>query len=232
MRRRVWLGLWIALTSARAVAGAEPLTATEGLWLLAGRPVLAFAQAQGLPLDIVVRLEDSPGETPLGTAFSEGRCQLVLSMRGNPEAQATLDRMDADLVGPVIEALTAHELAHCWRHLQHSWGTLPPGMKSDIDFSLVSDEQAALLQAMWTARQEEGYADLVGLAWTLQHHPARYDEVHAWFVRLRARQPIPSGPHDTRAWIRLSENMGAFEPSASVFDQATPLWTTGLTAAW
>ena len=56
--------------------------------------------------------------------------------------------------------------------------------------------------AQWLTRREEGFADLVGLAWTLKHHPQRYDEVHAWHVRLRAEpsrtcrecQRVPHGP--------------------------------------
>jgi hypothetical protein len=61
------------------------LTAIERTWLEAAAPVLSYARAQRLPLDIIVQPQPTPGETPLGMAFVDGRCKLVLSMRGNPE---------------------------------------------------------------------------------------------------------------------------------------------------
>jgi hypothetical protein len=120
------LGLCGALAGMTALAA--ELTATERQWLAAAAPVLAFAHEQALPLDIVVRPSPTPGEAPMGMAFVAGRCKLVLSMRGNPEAQATLDRIEPRLVGAVVEAIAAHELAHCWRHLLKDWGSVPEGL--------------------------------------------------------------------------------------------------------
>lgn len=215
-----------SLTS--SLAYAARLTPTETAWLEAAAPVLAFATGQGLPLDIVVQPQDTPGQTPMGMAFLEGRCLLVLSMRANPEAQATLDRVEPGLRGPVVEAIVAHELGHCWRHLHRTWGTLPAGLKDISGFSRVTPEQADLLKEMWNTRREEGFADLVGLAWTLQRHPTRYDEVHAWTVRLRADQPVQTGPHDTRVWVRLAADKTMFKPGVSIFEQAEHVWVAGL----
>jgi hypothetical protein len=39
-----------------------------------------------------------PGAAPLALGFVDGRCKLVLSMRGNAEAQSTLDRIEPDLL--------------------------------------------------------------------------------------------------------------------------------------
>jgi hypothetical protein len=219
-----------ALLAAPAHASVE-LTPTEQSWLTAAIPVLAYARERQLPLDIVVRPQATPGDTPMGMAFVDGRCKLVLAMRGNPEAQATLDRIEPALLGPVVEAIAAHELGHCWRHLQNTWGTLPAGHSEFAGLQRVTAEQTALLQDMWRTRREEAYADLVGLAWTLQHHPARYEAVHAWHVSLRAQQAIFTGPHDTRKWVSLARDKTAFGPSASIFEQVDGLWETGLRQA-
>jgi len=225
-------GLAAALACTGPASAAVDLSATELAWLRAAAPVLAFARAEQMPLHVLVQPQDTPGQTPMGMAFIEGRCVLVLSMRGNPEAQATLDRMPPGLQGPVVEAIAAHELGHCWRHLQQTWGTLPSGLVELSGFSHVTAEQEVLLKDMWRTRREEGFADLVGLAWTLQHHPQHYAAVHAWHVRERADPPLDTGPHDTRVWIRLAQDAAAFAPSGSVFERVLALWQAGLVAGF
>jgi hypothetical protein len=230
MVQRWWMAVVVGLVAFGPAPGAVDLTPIERAWLRAAAPVLAFARAEQMPLHVLVQPQDTPGQTPMGMAFIEGRCVLVLSMRGNPEAQATLDRMPPGLQGPVVEAIAAHELGHCWRHLRQTWGTLPSGLVELSGFSQVTAEQAVLLKDMWRTRREEGFADLVGLAWTLLHHPQHYASVHAWHVRERAEQPVDTGPHDTRVWIRLAVDKARFPPAASVFEQVEPLWTAGLLA--
>lgn len=227
-----WLLSVVAATwfSASTGAGAADLTPTERTWLDAALPVLSFAQEQALPLDIIVQPQPTPGETPLGMAFVAGRCKLVFSMRGNPEAQATLDRIQHDLLGPVVEAIAAHELAHCWRHLQNHWGTLPGMVQVSSHLDQVPADVADTLRDMWRTRREEGYADLVGLAWTQQHHPDRYAQVHAWNVHLRAEQVLDTGPHDTRVWVRLAADPRQFAAGGSVFERVQTLWLAGLLA--
>jgi hypothetical protein len=225
------MGLVVGSLWAVPAAVAAELTATERTWLEAAVPVLRYAHEQRLPLDIIVQPQPAPGETPMGMAWVDGRCKLVLSMRGNPEAQATLDSIPAELVGPVVEAIAAHELGHCWRHLHRSWGTLPPGLQPAEPGGRLTPEQVALLVDMWRTRREEAYADLVGLAWTLRQHPARYAEVHAWHVRLRAEQAVDTGPHDTRVWVRLAGDTARFAAAApSIFEQVESLWEAGLLA--
>lgn len=211
-------------------AQAGDLTATEQAWLDAALPVLAYAQDQGWPLDIIVQPQPTPGETPLGMAFVGGRCKLVLSMRGNAEAQATLDSLTPNLVGPVVEAIAAHELAHCWRHLQRNWGTLPSRVQVSSLLDRVPADVADILREMWRTRREEGYADLVGLAWTLQHHPEYYGAVHAWHVALRAEQVLDTGPHDTRVWVQLAADPHQLEAAGTVFERVEDLWLAGLLA--
>ena len=63
----------------------------------------------------------------------------------------------------------------------------------------LSADHAQLLREMWRTRREEGFADLVGLAWTLQHHPDHYQAVHAWHVMLRAQQLWHDGLQEAAA---------------------------------
>ena len=228
----MWKLWFTAAATLLALAGqparAVELTDTEWTWLDAARPVLAYARQQHMPLDIVVQPQPTPGESPMGLAFIEGRCKLVLSMRENPEAQATLDRVAPDLLGPVVEAIVAHELGHCWRHLQQRWGKLPAQVPAFQGFARVTHEQAELLKDMWRTRSEEGFADLVGLAWTMARHPELYPRVHAWNVGVRAEQTIYTGPHDTRVWVRLAADRAIFSNADSIFEQVESAWVAGL----
>jgi hypothetical protein len=219
-------GLLLLLPPARAV----DLSVIERTWLEAALPVLTFAREQALPLDIIVQPQPTPGQTPMGMAFVEGRCKLVLSMRGNPQAETTLAELGPGLLGPVVEAIAAHELGHCWRHVHQLWGGVPDEVKESVALTRVSLEHAELLRDMWRTRREEGFADLVGLAWTLHRHPERYAEVHAWNVRLRAEQELETGPHDTRVWVRLAADRSMFTPAASIFERVQRLWLAGLLA--
>jgi len=232
LRRTAWVVCALLLGASAAAPPADAavaeLSALERRWLLAALPVLQFARDERLPLDIVVQPQAAPGETPLGMAFVDGRCKLVLSMRGNPEAQALLERIPPDLLGAVVEAIAAHELGHCWRHVHRHWGTLPATVRDVTADTPVAAEHAELLQDMWRTRREEGFADLVGLAWTLRHHRHCYEQVHDWHMRLRAQPHVPSGPHDTRAWVRLAADPARFAPAGSLFEQVQALWQTGL----
>lgn len=230
MIKQLCAGLLVGAVGFGLAESAVDLTATERKWLESALPVLIYAREQHLPLDIIVQPQPTPGETPLGMAYVDGRCKLVLSMRGNAEAQATLDRIPRGLIGPVVEAIAAHEMAHCWRHVRQSWGTVPAGIGTKPRAGQLKPEQIELLTDMWRTRREEAYADLVGLAWTLWHHPRLYGDVHAWLVRLRAQQEVDTGPHDTRAWVQLASDPARFVPAATIFDQAEPLWESGLRA--
>ena len=201
MRKRAWvvclgLGL-VGANAALARAGDGALTPREQAWLLAAAPVLQYGLKHRLPLDVIVQPQPTPGETPVGMAYVKGRCKLVLSMRENPEAETMLAGLEPALLAPVIEAIAAHELAHCWRHVSGAWGSLPKRLRDAPVLDRLSADHAQLLREMWRTRREEGFADLVGLAWTLQHHPDQSQAVHAWHVMLRAQQSVDTGPHDS-----------------------------------
>ncbi len=222
---------WCA-AGATATAGAHDsgLTATETRWLQLGWPVVTYAREQGLPLDIVVQPQSAPDHAPLAMAWVDGRCKLVLSMRDNPAAESTLDQIPPDLLGPAVEAMAAHELGHCWRYLRGAWHTVPAGFMAASPASRVDDTsvQHQLLHMQQT-RREEGYADLVGLAWTWQRHPQHYARLHAWLVDFRDEPALPGSHHDTLAWLRLATRPEVFDTAATPFEQAWPLWQRGLT---
>lgn len=232
----------LLLATAGASAGADGLTATETRWLQGAAPVIAWAGRQGLPLDIVVQPQPAAGLAPLALAMQDGRCQLVLSMRGNPEAEATLSRLPAGLERAALALMAAHELGHCRRALDGAQGSLPAGFApadTDTD-TAVPDHRApagldASMQSSWRemreTRREEGYADLVGLAWVAEHHAADYPALHAWLRAERAAEPA-GGHHDTRAWLALADVPAALlAGGGNPFDRAAPLWRQGLRQA-
>jgi hypothetical protein len=207
------------------------LTEVETRWLTLSWPAITYAREQGLPLDIVVQPQPTPGNAPLAMAYVDGRCKLVLSMRGNPDAQTTLDEIPPALLTPVVEAMAAHELGHCWRYVRGAWHTVPAGFAPtrEADIPGTPDPRLAeRLREMQQTRREEAFADLVGLAWTAQQHPKHYAQVHAWLLKFRDEPAHPGSHHDTVAWIRLVPQASAFAPATSLFDQAWPLWQQGL----
>lgn len=205
---------------------ATELTPTETRWLVGVRPVVEFARRAGMALDIIVQPQPTPGAAPLALAFVGGRCKLVLSMRGNPQAQDTLDRIDPELLGPTLELMGAHELGHCRRYLDGAWYGLPPGFAASDQAESRGMRPAAGGDGQ-VQRREEGYGDLVGLAWTWQRHPRLYARLHRWLLAERASDRIVGSSHDTLAWVRLA-GRGSALAGASLFEAANALWVAGL----
>ena len=181
----VWVALVVSGWSGTANADTR-LTERERRWVDAALPVVAYARGQGLPLDVVVQPQDAPGLAPVAMAHVGGRCKLVFSMRGNPLADDTEQRIPADLFVPIAEAVAAHEMAHCWRQVQGAWNTVPAGVHEESAADIADPAAHARWHAMRETRREEGFADLVGLAWAANRHPAQYAQVHAWFAHERA----------------------------------------------
>ena len=207
---------------------AADLTATEKRWLQGVWPVVAFAKESRMPLDIVVQPQPAPGLPPLALGFVDGRCKLVFSMRDNPEAQATLERLDPDLADAALELMAAHELGHCKRYLDGAWHGLPAGFAASVPEAL-SPELRTEYANMKAARREEAYGDLVGLAWTSAHRPQQYAAVRAWLLAERTTDLIEGAHHDTLVWLRLAAHGEAFS-DPSIFVSATRLWLAGLAA--
>ncbi|MEO8298657.1 MAG: hypothetical protein ABI574_12710 [Burkholderiales bacterium] len=220
------LSAFVAAMLAWPACQAVDLTPTETQWLRGAWPVIAFVKSEKLPLDIVVQPQASPGAAPLALAFVDGRCKLVLSMRGNPEAEATLERIEPDLRDATLELMAAHELGHCRRYLDGAWYGLPASFQATVPSVLSPDLRTAYVR-MKAARREEGYGDLVGLAWVQQQRPQQYARLHAWLLAERTRDLLPGSHHDTLAWVRLAQD-GDTLAGPSIFAAAARLWAAGL----
>ncbi|WP_431265107.1 hypothetical protein ACQ859_06650 [Roseateles chitinivorans] len=217
-----------ALTVASTTAHAAGLTPLEQRWIADMTPVLQHARTSGMPVDVVVQPQDAPEAAPLALGFKDGRCKLVLSLRGNPEGEATMQRLPAGLEDSALELMAAHELGHCRRYLDGAWFNLPAGFSATpVPDGLSPDLQRAYL-SMKSARREEGYGDLVGLGWTAQRHPDQYAALHAWLMQERSRDLLPGSHHDTLTWIKLARDPKALGSAPSMFDAALPLWQSGL----
>jgi hypothetical protein len=173
-----------------------------------------------------VQPQPNPGAAPLALGFVGGRCKLVLSMRGNPEAQATLDRIAPDLLDQTLQLMAAHELGHCRRYLDGAWNGLPAGFVASVPSEIGPELRTAYLE-MKATRREEAYGDLVGLAWTQRYNPRDYGRLHAWLTAERARELIPGSHHDTLAWLGLARQ-GVPAKQGSFFAGAGNLWAAGL----
>ncbi|CAD5365926.1 conserved exported hypothetical protein [Rubrivivax sp. A210] len=220
----------LLLCASSAMAQSQPtarLTPDEERWLAGTWPVLLYARDEGLPLDVVVQPQPSPGLPPIALAYIDGRCKFVFSMRGNPEVQATLSRIAPELLDATLELMAAHELGHCRRHVGGAWHALPDGHAQTRSTAMNAQAEQEDRQAV---RREEAYADLVGLAWTYQHHRPLYARLHAWLVAERTLLQDPGGAHDTLAWARLA-TQGERWAGPAIFETANALWVRGLDAA-
>jgi hypothetical protein len=224
-----------AVLAANAFAGAcaqsAELTALEQRWLQAAAPVLSYSQKLGLPLDIVVQPRPRANDVPLAMGYDGGRCKLVLTLRGNPQAETILDGVPEERRGELIEAMTAHEVAHCWCHARGAWKVLPAGFVEVGEERAASSALLAASKAMRETRREEAYADLAALAWTRQRNPEAYGRVHAWFEAVRREQPVARSGHDTRLWVELARDASRLADTGAPFDDAAPLWREGLLSA-
>jgi len=219
------MSLLIAFSPLPVVAAAQ-LTELETRWLQAGKPVIDYARTQGLPIDIIVQPQDAPGAVPLALGYEGGRCKLVLSLRGNAQADSVLQGVPAAGRGLMIEAMTAHEIGHCRRYAQGDWHALPRGFVEPR--SVQRGQLTPLARELRETRREEGYADLVALAWMHGRHPGQYRDVLAWMRGVRADGDGAGGSHATQGWLALADGAGAFDGAVSPFEQAQVLWRMGL----
>jgi len=216
--------LLLLLLSSAGLASAAQLTDMETRWLTAGSAVLAYAKQElKLPIDITVQPQARATDVPLALGFQDGRCKLVLSMRGNPGAEDILAGLPAEQRPLMIEAMVAHEIGHCWRYAQGVWHALPAGFEQPAQAP--AQEQA---QQLRLTRREEGFADLVALAWTQHRHPQDYATVAAWMRQVRQPATGTAGSHGTLAWLQLAPSGAAFDAAQPLFEQAASLWRQGL----
>ncbi|WP_306396965.1 hypothetical protein [Telluria beijingensis] len=207
---------------------AAQLTAQESRWLRAAAPVLDYSKSIDMPVDIIVQPQAAAGAVPLAMGFAKGRCKLVLSMRGNPDAEKVLDKVPLADQALLIEAMAAHELAHCWRYAQGEWHLLPAGFVETGNETSHDPALLAAAKAMRDTRREEGFADLVALAWIQRTQPGEYARVHDWLSGVRGAVAVPHSGHDTRAWVKLAGNGKQFDSRLTPFEAADALWREGL----
>jgi len=219
--------LLAALCATPALQAAE-LTALEQRWLKAAGPVLAYSQQLKLPLDITVQPQPRPNDVPLAMGFDNGRCKLVMSLRNNPDAETILAGIPEAEQEPLIAAMAAHEIAHCWRRAQGAWHALPAGFVEVNEESAVDASLLAASKAMRDTRREEGFADLAALAWTRHSKPDEYARVYRWLAGVRDKVAVPYSSHDTRAWVRLAGDGAGFGKPGAPFEAADSLWRRGL----
>ena len=222
---------FLLLLLASRLAFSAQLTDVETRWLTAGASVLGYARQElKLPIDITVQPQAGPNDVPLALGFQDGRCKLVLSMRGNPNAEDILSAVPETQRALMIEAMVAHEIGHCWRYAQGIWHVLPAGFEQSgrqQEQQQQPQQQQQQLQALRETRREEGFADLVALAWTQQRHPGQYAAVAAWMQQVRAPSPA-AGSHSTLTWLQLAPTGAAFADTLPLFEQASTLWRKGL----
>jgi len=218
---------FLSLALAPLVASAASLTELETRWLQAAGPVLAHARQINLPIDITVQPIARPNDVALAMGYLDGRCKLVVSMRGNPDAEKVLEGVPQAEQAILIEAMAAHEVAHCWRKARGQWSALPSGFFENND-EATDDATQVEAKQMRATRREEGFSDLVALAWTKRRHPESYARVHAWLESVRARQPVARSGHDTRIWVKLARDSAVFNNAATPFEAVGPVWSRGL----
>jgi ADP-ribose pyrophosphatase YjhB (NUDIX family) len=217
-----------ALCAASQSASGADLTALEQRWIGAVAPVLEYAHGLQLPIDVIAQPRTGPNDVPMAMGFDGGRCKLVLSLRGNPQAESVLAGVDPHDQGELIEAMAAHEIGHCWRYAQGAWHALPAGFVEVGEESAADPAMLAVSKAMRETRREEGYADLVALAWTRQRHPQDYGRIYAWLEKVRRDQPVARNGHDTRVWVALARDGAGFGKDEQPFADALALWRQGL----
>jgi hypothetical protein len=215
----------IGFAAADAFAAGE-LSPIERRWVDGMAPVVADAAHDGLPLDIVVQPQDEPQAAPLALGFVDGRCKLVLSMRGNPRVEATLSGLPPALQSPALELMAAHEVGHCRRYLDGAWHGMPAHFRAEPPSGL-SDSLRAAYDEMCATRREEAYGDLSGLAWTSRRHPDDYAVLHAWLLAERSTDTLPGSQHDTVPWLRLAADPAALR-DGPLRAAVQALWMRGL----
>jgi hypothetical protein len=225
MLRTLVAGAALLLATAASAANLTPL---ETRWLEAAWPVIEHAREIGLPLDIVVQPQPEPGLPPLAMAYLGGRCKLVLSMRGNAAAEATLRELPDEIRDAALELMAAHEIGHCQRHIDGAWHGVPAGF-TPIAPAHLSPALRKAYDAMQATRREEAFGDLVGLAWIARKRPREYARLHAWLVAERSKELIPGSHHDTLAWLALVKDPVTLE-GETLFEGPTALWRRGLAA--
>lgn len=204
MNRLILLAILAVALPATAAA-----PASEAQWIAAATAAVAFARAEGMPIDLEVQGGAGlPGHTPIGLQSADGRCTLIVSARDNPSADRVSAMVDPAVLELFLAGAAMHEVGHCHRRLNgypHNEKLLPI-------VAWIGPVKA------WFARRirtEEAYADMTEAAWLARYHPRHYDAVmnEVRKVRTRFREP----KHDTLAWIEQAIAQGPQDDGQNLF---------------
>ena len=180
-------------------AAAADLTPLETRWLSAAYPVLDYARSLNLPIDIVVQPQAGPNDVPMAMGFAGGAASWCCRCAAIRMPRACWPASPAEAQGELIEAMAAHEIGHCWRYAQGAWHALPAGFVEVGRGDRGRSGAAGASKAMRETRREEGYADLVALAWTRAPPSGRLRRVYAWLEKVRQRPAGARATATTRA---------------------------------
>ncbi|PWF49411.1 hypothetical protein [Massilia glaciei] len=204
---KLLLGLALGLCLASGdLHGAE---AGEAQWIAAAGRVVAFGQAEGLPVVLhVERGPGLPGHTPIGLWTENGRCRLVVSARDNPSARRLTELVDPAYLELFLEGAAVHELGHCHRRLNGYPANekLLPIAKS---IGFIRD---------WfnrRVRTEEAFADMTEVAWLARYHPESFEAMIGQITRVRTRFLEPK--HDTLPWLAAALADGPADAGGDLF---------------
>jgi phage major head subunit gpT-like protein len=171
MKRKALAVVALALST----TAAAQVTPDEQRWIDAFQPVWRAGKSAGISSTVAVISDARKGSSPVAARWiaDKAQCQLVLQVRGNPFSKQIIAGVAQQDVPAVLEAIMAHEFAHCMQ------GRADVRYDSEVDY--------------------EAQADLFALVWTQQRNPQHLSAVFEFFLRLRGIDHDGSGSHNTRA---------------------------------
>jgi hypothetical protein len=207
-------------------AGESSLTVQETYWLQSALPVLTYAKEMGLPISITVQPQAAPEATPVALGMANGVCKLIFSMRGNEIVGTLLEGVPTGEQGFMIEAIIAHEIGHCWRHIRSKWNSVPDGYKEPAEKKGIRADLLVDIKAARVQQREEGYADLVALFWIKKNHPSAFAEVYEWLLNKREKTAAQSiyNTNNTTEFLKSVRGMMTIDTNETPFDRAQVVW--------
>lgn len=187
------------------VGPAQAAAPATDAWLEAARDVLADPFFQGLPVTVRVP-RAAASRSPASLRLTEdGRCELLLQHRANPEeTQVLLSQVSPALQPLLRRAVIVHELTHCWRYLEH-----PDAVESLFRWEhLARVDAAAAAQALVLRQQEEMFADIAALSWVEHRHPRHFRALLTAFFGLRTDARLSQAAHGSLAALERVHRHG------------------------
>lgn len=150
----------LALALSASVSLAQQTTPDEQTWIAGFMPVYNTAKAD-FPISLIVVSDPRSGDSPAAAQWDHtaARCLVQLRVRRNRAASSLLLGVSPEAKTAILEAVFAHEIAHCEQ------GRTGEKLPSDRAYELAADASA--------------------LVYTAAHNPQFLPEVSAFFARIR-----------------------------------------------